>query len=319
MHECSFYFFFCVDTLHTWTCVLREAGYIERGLGVYQAMLNINTDLNEKNFQSKVQNCEQHWNTDKRRFGEGHVPNNFIEYIENELQQLSQQENQLFDLTYRSWLLIEQLRIDFYQSKFVNQSIHFYSKCLQALDDSSQLDDEIIHLSFARHIRPFLFQLIDQRQLIQLIFYYLNYINGLPEFTIVQELANKLKINLTNSFQEQIFLEQEFNEFIRLSPSKQFDRQTFSFEYISNIYEQIIALPILKSYQIEFILFYWYYVAENLRQVKQRQSTCVLENEIDDLVLSHAHIENERTEKISTSNYRDKDSLHIFFSFVFFT
>lgn len=258
--------------MHIWTCVLREAGYVERGLSIFQAMLNINTDFNEKNFQTKVQSLEQNWNTDRRRFGENHVPEDLTSYIETELQQVSQQENQLFDSTFRSWLTIEQLRCQFYQSKFVNQSIHFYSKCLQTLDDPSQLDDEIVNLSFTRHIRPFLFQLLDQRQLIQLIIYYLNFVNGLPEFTIVQELVNKLKITLTNSFHDQIFLEQEFNEFTRLVQSKPIERQ-FSFEYISNIYEQIIALPVLKTYQIEIILFYWYFVAEDLRQVKQ-QGTC---------------------------------------------
>ena len=41
-------------------------------------------------------------------------------------------------------------------------------------------------------------------------------------------------------------------------------------EYISKVYEQIIAIPALKLYKIEFIIIYWYYLAANILEVKQQ-------------------------------------------------
>lgn len=78
--------------------------------------------------------------------------------------------------------------------------------------------------------------------------------------------------------QESLFIE---NEFIQLYPLIQpisFLRteENFSFEYISKVYEQIIEIPSLKSNQIEFILLYWYYLAENVQELKQQSKSYTL-------------------------------------------
>jgi hypothetical protein len=205
-------------------------------------------------------------------FGERLEIENPISYIDKELSLLSENENRLFNSSYQSWILIEQSRIDFYQFKILNHNIHFHSNLLQSLTDSSQIDNDISNISFQRFIRPFLFQLNDQRQLIQLIIYYLHFLNGLPELNILQEIFNKFKISLSNHFQEQLFIENEFIQLYSLiHPIKLIRTEDkFSLEYISKVYQQIISIPSLKSYKIEFILLYWYYLAANILELKQQ-------------------------------------------------
>jgi hypothetical protein len=117
-----------------------------------------------------------------------------------------------------------------------------------------------------------MFELIDQRQFLQLIIYYLHFLNGLPQLTIVQEILNKFKISLSNHLQEKLFLDNEFIQLYPLIHSISLIRteEKFSSEYISKIYEQIIEIPSLKSYKIEFILLYWYYLARNVLELKQQ-------------------------------------------------
>jgi hypothetical protein len=205
-------------------------------------------------------------------FGERLEIENPISYIDKELSLLSENENRLFNSSYQSWILIEQSRIDFYQFKILNHNIHFHSNLLQSLTDSSQIDNDISNISFQRFIRPFLFQLNDQRQLIQLIIYYLHFLNGLPELNILQEIFNKFKISLSNHFQEQLFIENEFIQLYSLIHPIKLTRteDKFSLEYISKVYQQIISIPSLKSYKIEFILLYWYYLAANILELKQQ-------------------------------------------------
>ncbi|CAF3952841.1 unnamed protein product [Rotaria sordida] len=258
-----------------WTCVLRDAGYCERALGLYQTMIelhmNLTTDI-KIDFSERLETIEKTWDTDKLRFGEQIEIENPISYIDNELSLLSEHENHLFNSTYQSWILIEQARIDFYQLKILNHGIHFHSKLLQSLNDSSQIDNDILNISFQRFIRPFIFELNDQRQFLQLIIYYLYYLNGLPQLTILQEIINKFKISLSNHLQEQLFIDNEFIQLYSLIHSISFIRteKNFSMEYISKVYEQIISIPSLKSYQIEFILLYWYYLAANILELKQQ-------------------------------------------------
>ncbi|CAF0802996.1 unnamed protein product [Rotaria sordida] len=263
------------DIFQIWTCVLRDAGYCERALGLYQTMIelhmNLTTDI-KIDFSERLETIEKTWDTDKLRFGEQIEIENPISYIDNELSLLSEHENHLFNSTYQSWILIEQARIDFYQLKILNHGIHFHSKLLQSLNDSSQIDNDILNISFQRFIRPFIFELNDQRQFLQLIIYYLYYLNGLPQLTILQEIINKFKISLSNHLQEQLFIDNEFIQLYSLIHSISFIRteKNFSMEYISKVYEQIISIPSLKSYQIEFILLYWYYLAANILELKQQ-------------------------------------------------
>jgi len=205
-------------------------------------------------------------------FGEQPDVENPISYIEKELSVLSEHENHLFNSSYQSWISIEQARIDFYQLKLLNHGIHFHSKLLQSLTDSSQIDNDVSNISFQHLIRPFMFELIDQRQFLQLIIYYLHFLNGLPQLTIVQEILNKFKISLSNHLQEKLFLDNEFIQLYPLIHSISLIRteEKFSSEYISKIYEQIIEIPSLKSYKIEFILLYWYYLARNVLELKQQ-------------------------------------------------
>lgn len=261
--------------LQIWTSVLRDAGYCERALGIYQTMIELHIDLTadvQINFLNRLATIEKIWDTEKNRFGEINKLENEVEYIEKELSLLSTEENNLFKSNYQSWISIEQLRIDFYQSKILNHNIHFHSKINQLLTDSSQIDNDILNISFQQYIRPFIFQLNDQRQLLQIIIYYLHFLNALPQLTIIQEILNKFNISLSNHLQDQLFLDNEFQQFYPLiHPIKsQRTEEKFSMEYISNIYEHIISIPSLKSYQIEFILLYWYYLAENAREIKQQ-------------------------------------------------
>lgn len=183
---------------------------------------------------------------------------------------LSENENRLFNSSYDSWILIEQARRDFYQLKILNHGIHFHSNLLQSLTDSSQVDSDVSNISFQQSIRPFIFELNDQRQFIQIIIYYLHFLNGLPQLAILQEILNKFKISLSNYLQEQLFIDNEFLHLYPLIHPVSFLRteSNFSVEYVSKVYEQIIAIPALKSYQIEFIVLYWYYLAENIRELK---------------------------------------------------
>ena len=205
-------------------------------------------------------------------FGELSKIENQITYIENELSLLSEYENSSFNSTYQPWILIEQARIDFYQSKILNNGIHFYSKILHSLTDSTQIDDDISNISFQHMIRPFLFELNEQRQFIQLIIYYLYFLNALPCLTVLQETLNKFKISLSNHLQEQLFIDDEFQQLYPLMHSISVIRteEKFSFEYISSVYEQIMAVPSLKSYKVQFILLYWYYLAANVFELKQK-------------------------------------------------
>ncbi|CAF5074439.1 unnamed protein product, partial [Rotaria magnacalcarata] len=238
-------------------------------------MIELHLDLTteaKNNFSNRLETIEKTWDTDKRRFGEHVEIENPTTYIENELSLLSTNENCLFNSTYQSWILIEQARIDFYQSKILNHGIHFHSKLLQSLSDSSQIDNDISNILFQRSIRPFIFELNDQRQFLQIIIYYLYFLNGLPQLAILQEILNKFKISLSHHLQEQLFIDNELLQLYPLIHSISFLRteSNFSIEYISKVYEQIIAIPSLKPYQIEFILLHWYYLAENIRELKQQ-------------------------------------------------
>ncbi|CAF4509638.1 unnamed protein product [Rotaria sp. Silwood1] len=264
-----------IDMFQIWTCVLRDAGYCERALGLYQTMIELHMNLTTEtkiDFSQRLETIEKTWDTDKLRFGERIEVENPISYIENELSLLSEHENNLFNSTYQSWISIEQARIDFYQLKILNRGIHFHSKLLQSLTDSSQIDNDISNISFQYIIRPFIFELIDQRQFIQIIIYYLYFLNGLPQLTISQEILNKFKISLSNHLQEQLFVDNEFIQLYSLIHPITFIRteKNFSVEFISKVYEEIIAIPSLKAYQIEFILLYWYYLAANIIELKQQ-------------------------------------------------
>lgn len=261
--------------LQIWTSVLRNSGYCERALGIYQTMIELHLDLigdDKIDFSKRLDTIEKNWDTEKVRFGEINKIENEIEYIEKELSLLSIEENRLFNSTYQSWISIEQLRIDFYQKKILNHNIHFYSQLNQTLTDSSQIDNEILNISFQQYIRPFIFQLIEQKQLLQIIIYYLDFLNALPQLNIIQEILSKFKISLSNHLYEQLFLDNEFKQFYPfINPMKILrTEEKFSMEYISKIYEHIISIPSLKSYQIEFILLYWYYLAENTLEIKQQ-------------------------------------------------
>ncbi|CAF0964323.1 unnamed protein product [Adineta steineri] len=264
-----------IDMFQIWAYVLRDAGYCERALGLYQTMLELHIDLTPENnveFSKRLETFEKTWDTDKSRFGEQTDIDNPVAYIDKELSILSEHENELFNSTYQSWILIEQTRIDFYQKKILNHGIHFHTKLIQSLTDSSQIDNDILNISFQKYIRPFVFQLNDQRQFLQLIIYYLHFLNALPQLTILQEILNKFKISLSNHLQEQLFLDNEFIQLYSLIHPISIIRteENFSIEYISKVYEYIIEIPSLKLYKIEFILLYWYYLARNIRELKQQ-------------------------------------------------
>ena len=268
-------YFSLIDMLQIWTYVLHEGGFIERALGIYQTVLELHFDSSSNDFLKRVDDFEQNWSTKKVYFGEHCDIDNPVEYIDKELALLSETENRRFDSSFHSWLTIEQLRLDFYQLKILNHGIHFHSELVQTLADSSQIDHEISNISFARFIRPFIFQIKDQRQIIQLILYYLHFLNAIPQSKIFQEILHRLKISLSNHFQEQFFLEQEFRPLhLLLNPMETIrSEEKFSMEYISNVYEQLINTPALKSYQIDFILLYWYYLGENLVELRQQSNS----------------------------------------------
>ena len=206
------------------------------------------------------------------RFGESTEPSDVTAYVENELKVLSEEENKLFNLNYQSWIHIEQARERFYQEKIGNHGLHFHSQLLQSLSDASQIDQEISNLSFARSFRPFLFEMHDERQFLQLIIHYLHLINALPAIDLLQQILNQWKISLSNHLSDQLFLE---NEFLQLSPlihptASIRTEERFSVDYISRVYERLLVIPSLKAYKLEFLLLYWYYLAENVRELKQQ-------------------------------------------------
>ncbi|CAF1526972.1 unnamed protein product [Adineta ricciae] len=264
-----------LDMFQIWTNVLHNAGYYQRAIGLYQTMIELHLDFTTEaktEFSKRLESLEKTWNTNKARFGEHIDIENTTSYIDNELSTLSAEENRLFDSTYQSWIPIERLRMDFYQQKLLNHGIHFHSQLIQSLTDSSQIDTELCNISFQQSIRPFLFELNDQRQFLLLIIYYLRFLNALPHLTILQEILVRLKISLSIHLQNHLFLE---NEFLSLYPlihpiTIVHTEEYFSYEYISKVYEQITSIPSLKSYKIEFILLYWYYLARNIVEVKQQ-------------------------------------------------
>ncbi len=53
-----------------WTCVLRDAGYCERALGLYQTMIELHLDLSTEikpDFTKQLEPIEKTWDTDKPR------------------------------------------------------------------------------------------------------------------------------------------------------------------------------------------------------------------------------------------------------------
>lgn len=255
--------------------MLREGGFIERALGIYQTLIELHLDSSSNDFNQRLNDFELNWSKKKIYFGEHCDINNPVDYLDKELALLSENENRLFNSSFQSWLSIEQLRIDFYQLKIVNHGIHFHSELVRSLSDSSQIDNEILNISFAQFIRPFIFQIKDQREILQLIIYYLHFLNALPQSKISLEILQRLKISLSNHFHEQFFLEQELRSFHSfLQPIETIrSEERFSMEYISKVYEQLINIPILKSYQIDFILLYWYYLGENLLELRQQSNS----------------------------------------------
>jgi hypothetical protein len=59
-----------LDMLQIWTCVLRDAGYCERALGIYQAMIELHLDLTSEikpDFSKQLETMDKTWDTDKSR------------------------------------------------------------------------------------------------------------------------------------------------------------------------------------------------------------------------------------------------------------
>lgn len=59
-----------LDILQIWTCILRDAGYCERALGLYQTMIELHIDITteEKNdFAKRLETIEKTWDTGKVR------------------------------------------------------------------------------------------------------------------------------------------------------------------------------------------------------------------------------------------------------------
>lgn len=208
------------------------------------------------------------------RFAEVDDFSNLVDYLEKELKILSEEENEKLTSNYSSWILIEELREKFYQQKLVDSGFHIFSSLLDKLTDATQIDHDISTMTFDRSIRPFLFFCSDQRSILQLFINYLQLVNGLPKLSIVQEIVQKWKIPLSNDIFQQEFLDEEFRQWTSLIKSKRKSRteERFSMEFISRIYEQMLNIPSLKSYQTDFLLLYWYYLAENLIELK-RSST----------------------------------------------
>jgi hypothetical protein len=61
---------FSSDMFQIWTCVLRDAGYCERALGLYQTMIELHIDLTTEikdDFLKRLETIEKTWDTDKTR------------------------------------------------------------------------------------------------------------------------------------------------------------------------------------------------------------------------------------------------------------
>jgi hypothetical protein len=204
-------------------------------------------------------------------FGESNDISDSIGYIEQELKLLSDEENRLYNSNYSCWIDIERTRENFYQTKLVNRHVHIHSDLLRSLNDASQIDQDISNLTFNRSIRPFLFECYDQRQILQLLVDYLFLINGQPRWSFLQEILNHWRISLSNHCQEQLFIEYELLQLYPLIHSIEHCRteKHFSMEYVCRIYEHILDLPSMKTYQIDFLLLYWYYLADNVLELKQ--------------------------------------------------
>lgn len=53
-----------------WTCVLRDAGYCERALSLYQVMIELHIVLVAEtniNFSQRIEAIASAWDTDKKR------------------------------------------------------------------------------------------------------------------------------------------------------------------------------------------------------------------------------------------------------------
>jgi len=53
-----------------WVCVLRDAGYCERALSLYQIMIELHVDLTTEkkvDFLKRLETIEQTWDTDRSR------------------------------------------------------------------------------------------------------------------------------------------------------------------------------------------------------------------------------------------------------------
>jgi len=62
--------FSSIDMLQIWTCVLRDAGYCERALGIYQTMIELHMDLTAEtktDFSNRLETIEKTWDTEKVR------------------------------------------------------------------------------------------------------------------------------------------------------------------------------------------------------------------------------------------------------------
>ena len=56
--------------LQIWTCVLRDAGYCERALGIYQTMIELHVDLTtdtKSDFPKRLETIDKTWDSDKLR------------------------------------------------------------------------------------------------------------------------------------------------------------------------------------------------------------------------------------------------------------
>ncbi|CAF1450910.1 unnamed protein product, partial [Didymodactylos carnosus] len=223
-------------------------------------------------------------------YGSGDLPSTttndqiIVDNIEKELINLSSNENKLFDQqsSLLSWSKIEQGREQYFQT-LMNNGIHLTSKIIGLMSDSSQIDDST-NVLFDRHIQPFIFELIDHRQFVQLIVHFLHFLNGLPlalsttySTSILNELLSSMKISLSSLNQEQLFIQTELTYLWNITNQKQQHslktEQVFSYDFINRVYQQIITLPSIKNHRIDFILLYWYYLASNLYELKQQNAT----------------------------------------------
>lgn len=59
-----------LDMFQIWACALRDAGYCERGLCLYQAMIELHMDLSKQpkgDLPRRLEAMEKTWDTDKAR------------------------------------------------------------------------------------------------------------------------------------------------------------------------------------------------------------------------------------------------------------